>query len=298
MGVASFPDCERESMNAKHRLLGCVVGGAIGDAMGSPYEGSAAPIILRPAKWRFSDDTQLTLATCEAIAEKAAVSPESIAAKFTQWFQQGRISGAGSSTLKALRDLSAGAHWALSGRSGEHASGNGAAMRAAPLAFFLDSNEPEDRRTLRDICRITHKNDEAFAGALAVVTAIRAVCSDEWSWTESLLKAPQRLSRTAVFAIDVSNWHPFQRTSISLKLASDLVVRAMSSNRFHLFFLLLNGFATMASDRCSSKLFVPAGTLTQMLRSRVRSPGHGLASTVFRLNSLGSCRIPIPSFKL
>ena len=89
--------------------------------------------------------------------------------------RRGRIRGIGSSTLKALRDLEAGAHWALAGAKGERAAGNGAAMRAAPLAFVLDPEDARDRATFRDACRITHHHDEAYAGALAVMLAIREV---------------------------------------------------------------------------------------------------------------------------
>ncbi|MDC0749315.1 ADP-ribosylglycohydrolase family protein [Polyangium sp. rjm3] len=80
----------------------------------------------------------------------------------------------GSATLKALRDLSAGAHWALCGASGEFAAGSGAAMRVAPLAFMLDPEVENDRRVVRDVARITHRNEEAYAGAVAVIVAIRA----------------------------------------------------------------------------------------------------------------------------
>src|SRR3954447_7929334 len=93
------------------RIIGCILGGAIGDAMGGPYEGQPGPIALQPdAPWQLSDDTQLTLATCEAVRESKAVSPDSIAGRFVLWFRQGRITGMGASTLKALRDLAAGAH--------------------------------------------------------------------------------------------------------------------------------------------------------------------------------------------
>ena len=166
------------------QIVGCIVGGAIGDAFGGPYEGQPGPVELdAEAPWRISDDTELTLGTCEAVAHFGRVSPEDIAAAFAEWYRNGRIHGMGASTLKALRDLSVGAHWALSGRSGEHAAGNGAAMRVAPLAFLLDPANDEERRTLRDICRITHHHDEAYAGGLAVVAAVRAVTSERPSTT-------------------------------------------------------------------------------------------------------------------
>ena len=80
-----------------------------------------------------------------------------------------------SSTLKALSELEVGGHWALVGATGERSAGNGAAMRIAPLAFFLDPDDAEQRQTIRDVCRITHRNDEAYIGALAVLRTIRHV---------------------------------------------------------------------------------------------------------------------------
>jgi len=47
-------------------------------------------------------------------------------------------------------------------------------MRVAPLAFMLDPEADPDRRVIRDVARITHRNEEAYAGAVAVVVAIRA----------------------------------------------------------------------------------------------------------------------------
>jgi ADP-ribosylglycohydrolase len=46
-------------------------------------------------------------------------------------------------------------------------------MRIAPLAFLLDPSSADDRVLVRDVARITHHSDEAYAGALAVMVAIR-----------------------------------------------------------------------------------------------------------------------------
>lgn len=147
------------------RLSGAVVGGAIGDVIGGVVERGSLTL---------SDDTQLTLATCEAIiGSGGSVDPAAIAARMLAWFRERRITGIGSSTLKAMRDLDAGAHWALAGARGERAGGNGAAMRIAPLAFLLDPAVPAERTAIRDVARITHHHEEAYAGALAVVVAIR-----------------------------------------------------------------------------------------------------------------------------
>jgi ADP-ribosyl-[dinitrogen reductase] hydrolase len=170
------------------RVIGCLLGGALGDAWGGPWEGSDGPQIFAiPAHSHVSDDTQLTLATCESIVQHGSVDPERLPARFAEWFLQGKITGIGASTLKAMRDLSAGVHWALAGSRGEYSAGNGAAMRIAPLAFLLDPSRAGDRTIIRDVCRITHHNDEAYAGALAVVLAIRSVLAGDWSRDRSFL---------------------------------------------------------------------------------------------------------------
>src|ERR1700750_1980924 len=105
----------------KDMLRGCLVGGAIGDGLGSAYEQQRnVSIVDFDIPWRITDDTQLTIATCESIADAGMVSPESIAASFLRWYNSGRLTGLGASTLKALRDLQMGAHWWLAGRSGEY----------------------------------------------------------------------------------------------------------------------------------------------------------------------------------
>ena len=100
-------------MKFSDRVRGCIVGGVVGDAMGGPFEGRLGPVRFRePDRWSISDESQLTLATCEAIIQAKRVSPEHIADRFVQWFRARRITGVGASTLKALRDLEAGQHWA------------------------------------------------------------------------------------------------------------------------------------------------------------------------------------------
>ena len=154
---------------------GCVIGGAIGDACGHAYEGqdmAIEDISILHSPWCISDDTQLTLATYESIITHKNISPEHIASTFVRWFNLKKISGVGSATLKALQELQIGGHWALVGRKGEYAAGNGAAMRIAPLSFFLDPLKFNDRLLIRDVCRITHHNEEAYAGAMAIILAI------------------------------------------------------------------------------------------------------------------------------
>ena len=163
------------SISIKDQILGCLLGGALGDSIGAKFENQSASHYSIPDTLNITDDTQLTLATCEAIIERGRVEPESIARQMAIWYRKRKISGIGSSTLKALTELDAGAHWATAGATGERSAGNGAAMRISPVAFFLNPDDLSDRRTLKDVANVTHRNDEAYLGALAVTYAIRAI---------------------------------------------------------------------------------------------------------------------------
>ncbi|WP_262710159.1 ADP-ribosylglycohydrolase family protein [Hymenobacter jeollabukensis] len=79
--------------------------------------------------------------------------------------------GPADSSLQALQGLAASGHWSQAGRGGEYAAGNGGAMRVAPLAFV---QPPVERRLIEDVCSLTHRHPESYAGALAVVPGIRA----------------------------------------------------------------------------------------------------------------------------
>ena len=162
----------------KQRVLGSLFAGAVADAFGNLYEGKPNGLkcnLVADSYSITSDDTQLTLATCESIVRSGGVAPEKVAEAFLEIHTSDGIRGVGSSTLKAMRDLEVGAHWYLAGARGERAAGNGAAMRIAPLGFLLNLDLDELPTIVRDVSSITHHNDEAYAGALAVVLCIRMI---------------------------------------------------------------------------------------------------------------------------
>ncbi len=181
-------------MKLEQRLKGCIILGAIGDAFGSRYENIqeedneifypfGKPQIVEP-DFQITDDTQFTIATCEAIIEDYNSAPEVFAKKFLEFYKQKKFTGIGSSTLKALRELNVGGHWTQVGRRGEYAAGNGAAMRIAPLAYV----EKVDRKRIRELCSITHNNDEAYIGALVIYIAIKEILNGTWQGDNNLIE--------------------------------------------------------------------------------------------------------------
>jgi ADP-ribosylglycohydrolase len=175
------------------RLEAVLLAGAAGDGFGGPFEGKPADrareLPAPTAALRLSDDTQpcvLAVSSpptavpggraadvCHVPGARAGRRrPRSGGGRLRRRLSR-RFGGGGSSTLKALRDLADGQHWALAGATGEFAAGNGAAMRIAPLAFFGDVGDATFVRTIADIARITHRNDEAISAAIAVVCALQ-----------------------------------------------------------------------------------------------------------------------------
>lgn len=181
-------------MDIESRFIGCIIGGAIGDAWGSAYENATNLDInsfyfpfgklenITP-KWQITDDTQLTLLTLQAMIEDENLDPSVLCKYFLKAYQTNQLCGIGSSTLMALQGLEVGGHWSQVSRKGEYAAGNGAAMRIAPLVFgpILSRNK------IREITYITHQNEEAYLGALSIILALEAILTEQWRGRENLL---------------------------------------------------------------------------------------------------------------
>lgn len=172
------------STNEVERLSGFMLGTMIGDAIGLPFEGVrrrrvAALLRSKPLRHRLlfrygfvSDDTEHMLMT--VIAWQRSSGDVSVFARRLAW--QLRLwmlsvpPATGLATAKACIKLLLGIppH-----RSGVRSAGNGPAMRAGVLGLLCRSDDE-----LRDFslaaARITHRDERAEHGALAVAIAARA----------------------------------------------------------------------------------------------------------------------------
>lgn len=168
------------------KVKACLLTGALGDAFGSRFELSDIP--AGDDAWMFTDDTQLTCATCESILEKRKADPAHLAKTFERWYKQQGLVGITASTLMAMVNLQSGATWSTCGDKGDHASGNDAALRTAPLAFILNPLSTADRKLLRDISRITNHNEDAYHGALAMLLAIRFAQNNSQNFIPNVIR--------------------------------------------------------------------------------------------------------------
>jgi ADP-ribosylglycohydrolase len=160
-----------------NKFKGCFVGLAIGDAMGMPSEGltkeeiKSTYGIIEDYKnpenhfkgylkaGQYTDDTQQTIALAKAIT-KEGFSKELFIKNLIEWYKN-EPRGVGPTSEKVIKNL-------INGKlEGIDSKTCGAAMRVAPLALYC-RNLNELKKNIIEASKITHNNDEAIAGALAV----------------------------------------------------------------------------------------------------------------------------------
>ena len=142
-------------MNQK--LYDAIIGFAIGDALGVPYEfkerGSFTCSDMTGYGTHYqplgtwSDDTSMTLATLSSLKENAGrIIPEDMRTKFNYWLLYGDFTATGEVFDVGISTTKAGKPCI-----GEHDNGNGSLMRILPLAF-VECNDDD----IRNVSAITH----------------------------------------------------------------------------------------------------------------------------------------------
>jgi len=180
-------------MNMLDRFRGCLLGVAVGDALGMPTEGYTANEIrarfgpvrdMMPAPeghfhtgllaGQFTDDTEETLMLAESMIEGYGFSADRFAEKLTAWGTAWTLDerlnrGVGFATRSAVESMIAGTSWK---ESGLPLPTCGAAMRAAPigLLYHSDLNIVKSYANLQSLP--THSSPAARAGAVAVAVGV------------------------------------------------------------------------------------------------------------------------------
>ena len=160
------------------RLLGVLLGTAVGDAIGLPFEGLAPARVaarlggqplrhsLVLGRGMISDDTEHACMVARALLESNGAIPQfqrSFARQLRRWLLCGPP-GVGLATLRACLRLCVGFG---PERSGVMSAGNGPAMRSALLGVGA-RDEDQLRALVRASTRLTHLDPRAEDGALLI----------------------------------------------------------------------------------------------------------------------------------
>lgn len=139
-------------IHLKNRALGCLIGLAIGDAIGTTLEFKkrdlaekiedmigGGPFELNPGEW--TDDTSMALCLADSLIEFNGFYPEDQMNKYYKWFSDGYNSSTGycfdiGNTVKTALFKYKETGIAYSGTDNADSAGNGSLMRLAPIPIF------------------------------------------------------------------------------------------------------------------------------------------------------------------
>lgn len=176
-------------MSLEESIIGCVLGTALGDAVGLPCEGLSRergrqlfPTIQGPNLFRnrgmISDDTEHTCIVAQSLIASAGdpeIFEREMAHRLRAWVLCLPV-GVGLATLKAGLRLCVGVS---PGRSGVWSAGNGPAMRSALLGVCFGHDIEKLRALARANTRLTHLDPKAEWGAFAIALAAHAAAQSE-----------------------------------------------------------------------------------------------------------------------
>jgi ADP-ribosylglycohydrolase len=164
------------------RYLGCLLGLAVGDAVGTSVEfkppGTFEPVTdmfgggpfkLLPGQW--TDDTSMALCLAESLIECRGFDPIDQLQRYVRWWRKGYLSSTGEcfdigNTVNAALHRFQATGESYCGSTDPHSAGNGSIMRLAPVPMAYAQDPAEAIAKAGDSSRTTH-------GAQTAVDACR-----------------------------------------------------------------------------------------------------------------------------
>ncbi|GAA3119032.1 ADP-ribosylglycohydrolase family protein [Planomonospora alba] len=220
-------------MDRLERAAGAVIGSAVGDALGAPFEfGPAGAFSARfPAPgvgemragggWEAgeaTDDTQMAVHVAESLLERGGLDLPDVFARFQRWAADDP-KDIGLQTEDVLSrglpwDQAADAHY----RSSNRAAGNGALMRATTSAvYFARDGRQVTMQAGRRLAALTHGDSAAWEGTAVFHELVRLALdgADPLAALPEILAAvdPEHRERYAVVLGPA--WHPDQATEFN-----------------------------------------------------------------------------------
>jgi poly(ADP-ribose) glycohydrolase ARH3 len=163
--------------------IGCLLGLALGDALGAPFEGRTRVdpgaldrLVAGAGGLQWTDDTHMSLALAEAlVAHGLTIDPEQLGDRFAAAYRDEPWRGYGSGPPQVFALAARGwsypeAAASLFGGSGSF--GNGAAMRCAPVAIAGFPDTAAIGELAATQATVTHSHPEGVDGAVLLASVI------------------------------------------------------------------------------------------------------------------------------
>jgi poly(ADP-ribose) glycohydrolase ARH3 len=187
------------------RFRGCLLGLAVGDALGGRFEAQSAESLRQRFRtieslinhpddelW-YTDDTQMTIGVAETLVAHASIVESELCSAFVANYVPSRGYGRGSrAVLEAMEE--GGDYRRVAEKYFPGGSlGNGAAMRVAPVGLFFHDDPDKLREQARLSALPTHLQALAIEGAqilaLAVSLCVRSERFDRIAFLSQILRA-------------------------------------------------------------------------------------------------------------
>jgi ADP-ribosyl-[dinitrogen reductase] hydrolase len=176
-------------MDTRERAVGSVLGLALGDALGAPFEFRRAAQVPEPVpafelEWMglppgtTTDDTAMARNLVRSLVERGALDTADVLARHIEWLGT-RPPDVGNLTRIVLSRAAAGAadaaHDYVRQRGPEVSAGNGSVMYCAPLGVAYALRPDELFELAPALSAVTHWDERCRTACLAVTLAVSAL---------------------------------------------------------------------------------------------------------------------------
>lgn len=164
-----------------------LLGLALGDALGAPFEGHPPVDRARVDAWcdareplRWTDDTHMARTLARHLVDDPAMEdPEGLGAAFARAYAAEPWRGYGAGPPQVFALVEQGATFREAAGSlfdGSGSFGNGAAMRVAPVGLLPAARDPHEAARLAAAqARVTHTHRDAIDGATVIAQVVAAL---------------------------------------------------------------------------------------------------------------------------
>jgi ADP-ribosylglycohydrolase len=171
---------------------GCLIGQAVGDALGAPTEGMAPHDIQARYGWLDdfasqdpggTDDTEYSVLVALTVLKYG--SAMTLADVGHEWVtlvvgQEGGFERGGISEMDAVYNLRKGLHPPATGSDNHEMWSDGAAMRMAPMGVYCAGNPAEAARLAGIEARISHHRDGVYCAQAIAASVAEAMTGSTW----------------------------------------------------------------------------------------------------------------------
>lgn len=232
----------------ENRVVGSLLGLALGDALGARHEGGppGAYLAIGSDLLRWTDDTEMALGLAQSLAEKGGVDEDHLAKTWAENADFKRGYGGGARRL--LEKIRQGFDWRSSVRSifPEGSYGNGAAMRSAPLGLFYDDPaEPAARAA-----SITHAHALGVEGGVLIARATAQALRGELDLKalHDGCKTPEFRERLAIAGQDLSSDEVRRKLGAGVEAHRSATTAVHVASRFREFLPMIEFVVSLGGD--------------------------------------------------